>query len=148
MVTVRILTAIRDSLEVVLATKAREQRGIKWEQKEGGREVPVTGMREMCSILPESRFPRIRYCHPSPKPNPADAAEKVQLTGRRATFKSKFIKIHNKMSTIGLVQRKTSGILRMTEAHPNLPIWFLSDPGVPGPIFVPGCPSETLCRLN
>ena len=37
MVTVRILTAI-NSLEVVLARKAREQRGIKWEQKEGGRE--------------------------------------------------------------------------------------------------------------
>ena len=39
MVTVRILTAISiNSLEVVLATRAREQRGIKWEQKVGGRE--------------------------------------------------------------------------------------------------------------
>ena len=42
MVTVRILTAI-NSLEVVLARKAREQRGIKWEQKEGGREVGGRG---------------------------------------------------------------------------------------------------------
>ena len=78
-------------------------------------------MREMCSILPESKFPPIRYCHRTPKANPADAAEKVQLTGRRATFKSKFTKIHKNMSTIGLVQRQTSGIFRTTEAHPILP---------------------------
>ena len=102
---------------------ARHKMGAEGGREGGGweREVPVTGMREMCSILPESKFPPIRYCHRTPKANPADAAEKVQLTGRRATFKSKFTKIHKNMSTIGLVQRQTSGIFRTTEAHPNLP---------------------------
>ena len=87
MVTLKISTAIK-SLELVLAWEgAREQGGINGSRRW---EVSVTGMREMCSILPESRFPRIRYCHRSPKPrDPADAAEKVSAHSG-GTFETKF----------------------------------------------------------
>ena len=50
----------------------------------GGRKVgavSVTGMREMCSILPESRFPPIRYCHRAPNRVRLTQQKRLKLAG-------------------------------------------------------------------
>ena len=97
MVTLKFSTAIK-SLELVLAWEGSAGAGRhKREQKVGGvgdgnarNVLNIAGEQKICSILPESRFPRIRYCHRSPKPSdPADAAEKVSAHSG-GTFETKF----------------------------------------------------------